>query len=53
MFYEGTAVLLAEVFKLIACLLLVLNEEQYNIKKYLESLYNTIWVNKTDTFKVI
>ncbi len=52
MFYEATAVFMAEVFKFFTCLLLVYNEEGKSVDKFRSSLYQSIWVNKLDTFKV-
>lgn len=52
MFFEATAVLMAEIFKFFTCLLLVFNDEEYNFRKYLGTLHETILVNKVDTFKV-
>ncbi len=52
MFFEATAVLMAEVLKFFTCLLLVFKDEEYNLKKYLGTLHETILVNKVDTFKV-
>lgn len=52
MFFEATAVLMAEIFKLVTCLFLVFNDEGRDTTKYFKSLYQTIWVNKFDTLKV-
>ena len=52
MFFEATAVLMAELFKLVSALLLVFNDEGRDTKKFFTSLYQTIWVNKFDTLKV-
>jgi hypothetical protein len=52
MFFEATAVLMAELFKLASALFLVFNDEGRDTKKYFASLYQTIWVNKIDTLKV-
>ena len=52
MFFEATAVLMAEIFKLVTCLFLVFNDEGRDSKKYFNSLYQTIWVDKIDTLKV-
>jgi UDP-sugar transporter A1/2/3 len=52
MFFEATAVLMAEVLKLVTTLLLVFNDEGRDVNKYFKSLYQTIWVNKVDTLKV-
>ncbi len=52
MFFEATAVLMAELFKLVTCLFLVFNDEGCDAKKYFNSLYKTIWVDKIDTLKV-
>ena len=52
MFFEATAVLMAELFKLVTCLFLVFNDEGCDVKKYFNSLYKTIWVDKIDTLKV-
>ena len=54
-FLIGTAVLMAEVAKLIICLILVFiapNEGGRDIKKFSTLLYRTIIVNKYDTLKV-
>jgi hypothetical protein len=53
MFYEGTAVLMAEMVKLITCLYLVFHEVQYDLKVFKDTLYQTVWVDKIDTLKVI
>lgn len=55
MFFEGTAVLMAEVAKLITCLFLVYrspDEGDGNVKKLSGILYKTIVLNKVDTLKV-
>lgn len=52
MFYEATAVLMAELVKLVSCLFLVWKDTQYNLSAWKESLYTTIWLNKVDTMKV-
>lgn len=54
MFYEGTAVLMAELVKMITCLWLVFNGEEgeRDFKKWSNALWRTIVVNKWDTLKV-
>ncbi len=53
MFFEATAVLMAELCKLLTCLCLVYNDEGRDLPKFLNALYRTIWVDKIDTLKVI
>jgi UDP-sugar transporter A1/2/3 len=53
MFYEGTAVLMAEMVKLVTCLYLVFRDVQYDFKVFKDTLYQTVWVDKIDTLKVI
>ena len=52
MFFEATAVLMAELCKLVTCLCLVYNDEGRDLSKFLNTLYRTIWVDKIDTLKV-
>ena len=52
LFFEGTAVLMAEVVKLCTCLILVHREHHFNVPATANDLYNTIVVNKMDTLKV-
>ena len=55
MFFEGTAVLMAEVVKLVTCMFLVYRspeEGAENFKKFTEILHKTIILNKLDTLKV-
>ena len=55
MFFEGTAVLMAEVVKLVTCLYLVYRspeEGDGNLQIFLGILYKTIVLDKMDTLKV-
>ena len=55
MFFEGTAVLMAEVVKLVTCMFLVYRSPEEgagNIKKFTDILHKTIILNKMDTLKV-
>lgn len=52
MFYEATAVLMAECVKFFTCLFLVFRDVQYDVESWKDSLYQTVWVNKVDTLKV-
>ena len=55
MFFEGTAVLMAEVVKLITCIFFVYqsrDEGDKDFRKLSSILYKTIIQNKLDTFKV-
>ena len=55
MFFEGTAVLMAEVVKLLTCMLLVYRSPEEgagSFKKVTDILYKTIILNKLDTLKV-
>ena len=52
MFYEATAVLMAELVKLLTCLFLVYKEVHYDGQSWINSLYETVWLNKMDTLKV-
>ena len=53
MFYEATAVLMAELVKFFTCLFLVYKDLHYDVNEWKSSLYQTIWVNKFDTLKVL
>ena len=52
MFYEATAVLMAEFVKFVTCLFLVFKDVNYEVESWKDSLYQTVWVNKIDTLKV-
>lgn len=52
MFYEGTAVLMAEFVKFFTCLFLVFKDVHYDLEAFKETLYQTVIVNKIDTLKV-
>ena len=55
MFFEGTAVLMAEVIKLLPCMFLVYRSPEEgagNVKKFTDILHKTIILNKMDTLKV-
>lgn len=52
MFYEATAVLMAECVKFFTCLFLVFRDVNYQVESWKDSLYHTVWVNKIDTLKV-
>ena len=52
MFYEATAVLMAEFVKFFTCLFLVFRDVNYQVESWKDSLYHTVWVNKIDTLKV-
>ena len=52
MFYEATAVLMAELVKFFTCLFLVYKDLHYDINEWKNTLYQTIWINKFDTLKV-
>merc|ERR1711997_766167 len=52
MFYEATAVLMAELVKFFTCLFLVYEDLHYDINEWKNTLYQTIWINKFDTLKV-
>ena len=52
MFYSGTAVLMAEVVKLISCLWLVFKEQGFDSKAWTNTLYQTVWIDWKDTLKV-
>ena len=52
MFYEATAVLMAECVKFFTCLFLVFRDVQYDVESWKDSLYQTVWVKKVDTLKV-
>ena len=52
LFYEATAVLMAEFVKFFTCLWLVFKDVNYEFDAFKETLYVTIWVNKMDTLKV-
>ena len=52
MFYEATAVLMAECVKFFTCLFLVFRDVQFDVESWKDSLYQTVWVNKVDTLKV-
>ena len=52
LFYEATAVLMAEFVKFFTCLWLVYKDVHYDFDRFKETLYVTIWVNKMDTIKV-
>ena len=52
MFYEATAVLMAELVKFFTCLFLVYKDLHYDVGDWRNTLYQTIWINKIDTLKV-
>merc|ERR1711997_147389 len=52
MFYEATAVLMAELVKFFTCLFLVYKDLHFNVSEWQNTLYQTIWINKIDTLKV-
>ena len=52
LFFEATAVLMAEFVKFFTCLWLGYKDVHYDFDRFKESLYVTIWVNKMDTIKV-
>merc|ERR1712062_56064 len=52
MFYEATAVLMAELVKFFTCLFLVYKDLHYDVGEWQNTLYQTIWINKIDTLKV-
>ena len=55
MFFEGTAVVMAEVVKLLTCMFLVYRSPEEgagNVKKFTDILHKTIILNKLDTLKV-
>ena len=52
LFFEATAVLMAEVVKLLTCLILVFRDNGQDLSRTLNDLHNTIWLNKWDTLKV-
>lgn len=52
MFFEATAVLMAELIKFGTCLFLVYRDLEYDLAAWKDSLYQTVWVNKVDTLKV-
>ena len=52
MFYEATAVLMAELVKFFTCLFLVYKDLHYDVIEWQNTLYQTIWINKMDTLKV-
>ena len=52
LFYEATAVLMAEFVKFFTCLWLVYKDVHYDFDHFKETLYVTIWANKMDTIKV-
>lgn len=52
MFYEATAVLMAELVKFMTCLFLVYKDVEYDLAAWKDTMYETIWVNKLDTLKV-
>ena len=52
MFYEATAVLMAEFVKFFTCLFLVFKDVDYQLEAFKETLYVTVWINKIDTLKV-
>merc|ERR1711994_367733 len=52
LFYEATAVLMAEFVKFFTCLWLLYKDVHYDFDRFKETLYVTIWVNKMDTIKV-
>ena len=52
MFYEATAVFMAELVKFFTCLFLVYKDVNYDLGSWKDSLYLTVWVNKMDTLKV-
>ena len=51
-FFQTTAVAMAEVVKLLTCLILVYREEKSSLNRWKTALYTTIVVNKLDTLKV-
>ena len=53
MFYEATAVLMAELVKFFTCLFLVYKDVEYDFNDWKQTMYQAIWVNKVDTIKVI
>ncbi len=52
LFFEATAVLMAEVVKLLTCLYLVFRDENRSVAQWSDTLHRQIVVNKWDTFKV-
>jgi len=52
MFFEGTAVLMAEVVKFFTCCYLVYKDEGYSLKNLKHQLHTHLIVNKMDTLKV-
>jgi len=54
LFFEATAVLMAEIVKLFTCLFLVYRGEEGkgDVNKWLAALHNVVIVNKMDTLKV-
>ncbi|XP_067641769.1 UDP-N-acetylglucosamine transporter [Eurosta solidaginis] len=51
-FISSTAVLMAELVKLVTCLILVFNEEGKDAQKFVRTLHKTIIANPLDTLKV-
>ena len=52
LYFATTAVVLAETFKLVASLILILIEHQGNVKTWLSFLYQSIIGNAVDTLKL-
>lgn len=52
LFFEATAVLMAEVVKLITCLFLVFRDQNSDFGLFTQTLHQTIVQNKVDTLKV-
>lgn len=52
LFFDTTAVLMAEVVKLMTCLYLVFRDEGSNVGQFVHKLHSVIIKNKVDTFKV-
>jgi hypothetical protein len=52
LFFDTTAVFMAEVVKLLTCLFLVYRDEGSDVGRWTSTLYNTIVINKLDTLKV-
>merc|ERR1711963_1294265 len=52
LFYEGTAVLMAEVVKFVTCCFLVFRDEQHSVVRFKDTMYKNLVVNYKDTLKV-
>ena len=52
LFYEGTAVLMAEVVKCLTCCYLVFRDEGYSWQRLKDQLHLHLIINKMDTLKV-